>query len=31
MNDGHKEIIRYAMTFIALIAVFSGEIVDQRN
>ena len=31
MNDGHKEIIRYAATFIALIAVFYGGTVVLRN
>jgi len=31
MNDGQKEIIRYAATFIALIAVFYGGTVVMRN
>jgi signal peptidase I len=31
MNDGHKEIIRYAATFIALIVVFYGGTVVLRN
>ena len=31
MNDGQKEIIRYAATFIALIAVFYGGTVILRN
>ncbi|MBT3285551.1 signal peptidase I [Candidatus Bathyarchaeota archaeon] len=31
MNDGQKEIIRYAVTFIALIVVFYGGTVVMRN